>query len=131
MTTETQPTVRSKSPVVLLARIVDHQGKSMTPNQVAAIEYTVSRQDEFEPHQWIPVVGHNEAVLTASSVLFAELQKSSAWTQDDFGYNFCHELDESDFEAFAVRAAHYQIQYQLTPVGGPRLVFRYLLRTMP
>ena len=49
---------------------------------------------------------------------------------DSEGYNFRHELDVSQNEAFPKAGTVYQVRYELTPVLGQKIVFRFQLKSI-
>jgi len=58
------------------------------------------------------------------------LQTGGLWTIDQVGYNFRHEIDVSQDEAFPKAGAHYQVRYELTPPTGQKSIVRFQLRVI-
>lgn len=113
---------------VFMARIVDASGQVINQASVATIEYTIYELSSDDPSGLSPVTGHAGVTLTVSDVVFDALQDDEAWTLDTEGYNFRHELDVSTNEAFESAGKAYQVRYELTPVSGQKIVFRFQLR---
>jgi hypothetical protein len=113
---------------VFMARIVNASGEIVNQASVAALEYTIYELTSDDPSGLIPVTGHEGVSLTVGTVVFDTLQNDGAWTVDTQGYNFRHELDVSANEAFESAGKVYQVRYELTPVLGQKIVFRFQLR---
>jgi hypothetical protein len=113
---------------VCMARIVNAAGQVLTRASVASLEYTVYELSADDPSGLVPVTGHNGVALTVSTVVFDSLQNDGGWTVDAVGYNFRHELNVATNEAFASAGKVYQVRYELTPVLGQKIVFRFQLR---
>ena len=74
--------------------------------------------------------GHDAASLAVGTTVFDALQNDSLWTVDSTGYNFRHEVDVSTNEAFPQAGVSYQVRYELTPMTGQKVVFRFHLRAI-
>ncbi|MEQ8211966.1 MAG: hypothetical protein RH917_19365 [Lacipirellulaceae bacterium] len=112
---------------VLLARIVDADDSPVTQISLASASYTIFQLDPRSPNERTVVPGHDNASLTISVVLFDTLQTGPPWNVDATGYNFRHEIDITTDQAFAEAGAVYQVRYELTPVDGQPIVFRFQL----
>lgn len=115
---------------LLLARIVDSAGANVQQAGIAAIEYSISELDPCLPDQLTPVAGHDGVELDVADVIFNTLQTGGLWTVDEVGYNFRHEIDVSESEAFPKAGAQYQVRYQLTPTAGQKTIVRFQLRVI-
>ena len=113
---------------VFMARLVTASGQVINQASVSALEYTIYELTMDDPSGLIPVTGHTGVSLTISEVIFDTLQDDDAWAVDSVGYNFRHELDVSANEAFTEAGKVYQVRYELTPVTGQKIVFRFQLR---
>lgn len=122
-----QGTVFRQGTAVLLARVVDVQAEPITRASVASARYTVFALEADRPESLIAVSGHEDAALDVEAILFDSLQTGGGWTADEVGYNFRHELDVSAAEAFLEAGRQYQVRYELLPVSGQKIVFRFLL----
>ncbi len=111
-----------------MARVENSSGQAINQASVASILYTVYELAKDDPTVLTPVTGHQNVALTVTDVVYDMLQLDSAWTVDTVGYNFRHELDVSQNEAFANAGAIYQMRYELTPVLGQKIIFRFQLR---
>lgn len=120
--------VFERGSAVLLARIVDADGAAIQINDVSSITYTISEVDRKTAAPVLAVAGHNQAALSPPAVLFDTLQTAPIWTVDTAGYNFRHEIDVSVDDAFPRAPAFYHVRYDLQPVNGQKVVFRFLLR---
>jgi hypothetical protein len=114
----------------LLARVVDIEGTPLVPADVSSLSYTVFQIDPCLPNELVPVDGHTNVALTPGDVLSSELELSELWSVDDIGHNFSHVIDVSTDEAFATAGVDYQVRYELVPVVGQKIVFRYRLRAL-
>jgi hypothetical protein len=123
-----QGTVFRNGSAVLLARVVDSHGDNLNQASLASASYTIFALEPNEPESLTPVEGHVGVALDVEDVIFDVLQTGNGWTVDEVGYNFRHELDISDDEAFTETGRVYQIRYELLPVTGQKLVFRYCLK---
>ena len=111
-----------------MARVENSSGQTIDQASVASILYTVYELTKDDPTVLTPVAGHQNVAINVANVVYDTLQLDSAWTVDTVGYNFRHELDVSQNEAFALAGATYQVRYELTPVLGQKIVFRFQLR---
>jgi len=127
---DTYGTVFKNGAAILLARIVGSDGSPITTSDVATLRYSVLELDECHPDQQVAIDGHNDASLTLGSVLHDTLQTDSLWTADSTGYNFRHEIDVASNEAFPKAGVSYQVRYQVTPVNGQKIIFRFHLRAI-
>jgi hypothetical protein len=115
---------------LLMARIVDSAGANVQQAGIASIEYSIFELDPCLPNQQTPISGHNEVELDVADVIFNALQTGGLWTVDDVGYNFRHEIDVTETEAFPKAGAQYQVRYQLTPTAGQKTIVRFQLRVI-
>jgi hypothetical protein len=115
---------------VLMARIVDSDGENIEQASVSAIEYSVYELDPCRPDNLTVVTGHDGVTLDVSDVVFDTLQTGGLWTVDETGYNFRHEIDVTGSEAFPKAGTHYQVRYEITPVGGQKTIVRFQLRVI-
>ena len=115
---------------VLMARIVDSDGEAIVQAGVSAIEYSIYELDPCRPDNLTVVAGHDGVELDASDVVFDTLQTGGLWTVDETGYNFRHEIDVTGTEAFPTAGVHYQVRYEITPVGGQKTIVRFQLRVI-
>lgn len=113
---------------LLMARIVNAAGQVMNRAAVSSLKYTVYELTPDDPDGLTAVTGHNNVTLTVADVVFDALQLDAAWTVDATGYNFRHELNVSSHEAFPTAGKVYQVRYELVPVLGQKIVFRFQLR---
>jgi hypothetical protein len=115
---------------VLMARIVDSAGANVQQSGLGAIEYSVFELDPCRPDNLSAVAGHDGLALTVASVIFNALQTGGLWTVDEVGYNFRHEIDVSQDEAFPKAGALYQVRYVLTPASGQKTIVRFQIRAI-
>ncbi len=111
-----------------MARVENSSGQAIMQGSVAAVQYSVYQLDKNDPNALSVVVGHDEVTLNVTDVVFDTLQTDLSWTVDTEGYNFRHELDVSLNEAFSIAGGVYQVRYELTPVLGQKIVFRFHVR---
>jgi hypothetical protein len=123
-----QGTVFRNGTAVLLARIVDGHADTVNQASLASGSYTIFALEQDHPQVLAVVDGHEEVALDIEAVIFDSLQTDNGWAADDVGYNFRHELDVSEDEAFSEVGRVYQVRYELVPVTGQKIVFRFLLR---
>ncbi len=123
-----QGTVFRHGTAVLMARVVDGQAEPINQASLASASYTIFALEMDQPESLIAVEGHEEVALDVEAIIFDSLQTGGGWTADEVGYNFRHELDVSEAEAFAEAGRRYQVRYELLPVTGQKIVFRFLLK---
>ena len=113
-----------------MSRVENASGLAINQASIASILYTVYELSKDDPTVLTPVTGHQNVALNISGVVYDTLQLDSAWTVDTVGYNFRHELDVSLNEAFPSAGKLYQVRYELTPVLGQKIVFRFQVRSI-
>ena len=113
---------------VFMARVVNALGQTLNQASVSGLKYTVYELTTDDPSGLTAVTGHSGVALTVGDVVYDSLQVDDSWTVDNEGYNFRHELDVSTDEAFADAGKVYQVRYELTPVTGQKIIFRFQLR---
>lgn len=112
----------------MLARVVDSQGDNVNQASITSASYTIFALEPNEPESLTPVEQHENVALDVEEVIFDVLQTNGGWTVDEVGFNFRHELDISADEAFTEAGRVYQVRYELVPVTGQKLVFRFRLK---
>lgn len=128
--TDIRGAVFKNGSAVLMARIVGPDGAAVTTADLTDLHYSILEVDHCEPDALVPVTGHDDVELTVGEVFYDTLQTDAAWTVDEEGYNFRHEINTTTHEAFPVAGADYQVRYEVTPVDGQKVVFRFLLRAI-
>jgi hypothetical protein len=121
-------TVFQNSSAVFLARIENVQGVPLTQASLQAAGYSIWALVPDEPNAPVAVAGQANVPLSVEEVIFNTLQNDAAWTVDEVGYNFRHELDVSEHEAFTEVWRTYQVRYELLPVTGQKIVLRFQVR---
>ena len=121
-------TVFRNATALFMARVENASGTAITQLSTASVRYSVYELDADNSNSLVAVSGHDNVVLTVSDVVFDSLQTGGAWTVDTTGYNFRHELDVSQNEAFLKAGQLYQVRYELTPVLGQKIIFRFKVR---
>lgn len=111
-----------------MARVEDSSGAHVTQSAISAIEYTVSVIPPDDGAIQHTVCGHENVAVNKVDVVYDVLQTDSNWQVDATGYNFRHEIDVSDYEAFTHVGQVYQVRYEVTPVSGQKIVFRFRVR---
>ncbi|MCG8448913.1 MAG: hypothetical protein MI725_04955 [Pirellulales bacterium] len=123
-----QGTVFRNATATFMARVENSTGQNIDQISISAVKYTVYELTMNDPQATTAVVGHENVSLSVGNVIYDTLQNDPTWTVDQVGYNFRHELDISQNEAFALAGAVYQVRYELTPVLGQKIVFRFQLK---
>lgn len=123
-----QAAVFRNATATLMARVENIFGQPINQASVATVSYTVYELDSSDPSVLVPITGHNQVALTKTNVLFDTLQLDAAWTVDTVGYNFRHEIDVSANEAFPKAGRAYQVRFEIVPVTGQKIVFRFHIR---
>ncbi len=121
-----QGTVFQQATATFMARVENSEATNLDQASVTAITYTVSVVGHDENPNTIP--GHEKVILDKANVIYDVLQNDATWTVDSIGYNFRHEIDVSQHEAFPKAGEIYQIRYEVTPVTGQKIVFRFRVR---
>jgi hypothetical protein len=112
----------------LMARIANGAGEPINQASLLEIRYTVYQRAVDDPDDLTPVAGHDAVELAIAEAVFDAPVDDAAWTIDETGYNFRHEIDASGPPPFARAGAIYQVRYELTPVAGQKIVVRFQLR---
>jgi hypothetical protein len=115
---------------VLMARIVDSDGENVQQSGISSIEYSIYELDPCRPDNLSVVAGHDGVSLTVDEVIFNSLQSGGLWTVDEDGYNFRHEIDVSQTEAFPKAGVQYQVRYEMLPTAGQKTIVRFQLRVI-
>jgi hypothetical protein len=115
---------------VLMARIVDSDGENVQQSGISSIEYSIYELDPCRPDNLSVVAGHDGVSLTVDDVIFNSLQSGGLWTVDEDGYNFRHEIDVSQTEAFPKAGVQYQVRYEMLPTAGQKTIVRFQLRVI-
>lgn len=121
-------TVFQDATATFLARVEDSAGTNLTQAAVASLLYTVSRVGGDGASEVETVLGHESIALDKTAVVFDTLQTDAQWTVDATGYNFRHEMDVSQYEAFPEAGETYQVRYEVVPTSGQKIVFRFRVR---
>ena len=121
--------VYERGSAVLLARVARVDWQPIQSSDLASITYSVSGFDRCT-NQYQPVAGHSAVSLAIGDVIYDTLQTGPPWDVDDTGYNFRHEIDVTSDEAFPVAGTIYQARYEMSPVSGQKIVFRYQLQAI-
>ncbi len=121
-------TVFKNGSAVLMARIVGLDGTPVGTSDLVDVHYSVLEVDPSDHNSLTPVTGHDDVELTVGDVFDDTLQTGEPWTVDATGYNFLHQIDVTTNEAFPTAGQSYQVRYEVTPVSGQKVVFRFLVR---
>ena len=123
-------TAFKKGSAVLMARIVDSDGENVQQAGISSIEYSIYELDLCRPDNLSIVAGHDGVSLSVDDVIFDVLQTGGLWTVDEEGFNFRHEIDVSESEAFPQAGVQYQVRYELLPTAGQKTIVRFQLRVI-
>lgn len=99
--------VREASSFSVMYRI-QADGANVTQSDVSSIQYAVINDGTKE-------VITSLASLTVSSVVFDTLQTDDRWTEDNTGYNFRHDVDQS---VLTNPDISYRFEYKVTLSSG-------------
>lgn len=120
-------TVFQNGSAVLMARIVGVDNQAVTIADLDEVRYSVLEVDHCDPNSMSVVTGHDDIELPVADVFFDTLQTDGAWQVDATGYNFLHQIDITQNQAFPKAHTDYQVRFVVTPVVGQRIIFRFLL----
>ena len=123
-----QGTVFQDATATFMARVESSAGVSLDQAAVASIQYAISEISLEGSRAQPAIIGHENVLLDKTTVIFDALQNDSTWTADAIGYNFRHEIDVSQYEAFSQAGEVYQVRYEIVPVVGQKIVFRFCVR---
>jgi len=123
-----QGTVFQNATATFMARLESSAGVNLDRAAVATIQYTISEISLVDPGEQLAIIGHENVLLDKTAVIYDALQNDATWTVDAIGYNFRHEIDVSQYEAFLVVGAVYQVRYEIVPVVGQKIIFRFCVR---
>lgn len=105
----------SRGLAVLMARIVDLDGAAVRRADVESI--------------WFSAPGTAAVAINVDDVLFDALQNGGAWTLDDVGYNFRHEIGD-EVPQIAARPRCFGLEYELTLSHGETTRLRFQVRAV-
>lgn len=125
---DVQGTVFQNATATFMARVETSAGANLVQANVDSIKYTVSVVAKGDLSAKNTILGHENVALDNTDVVYDVLQNDATWTVDAVGYNFRHEIDVSQFEAFPVAGETYQVRYEVTPTSGQNIVFRFCVR---
>lgn len=128
MATDIRGTVFKNGPAVLMGRVVGPDGDAVAQSDIASARYSVLEIDHIDHDTLSPVAGHDNVELDVEEVFYDSLQTGGPWSVDATGYNFRHDLDVATDEAFTSAGVDYQVRYEVTPVAGQKIVFRFLVK---
>ncbi len=123
-----QGTVFKDATATFMARVESSAGVNLDQAAVATIQYTIREISLVDPGVQRAIIGHENVLLDKTAVIYDVLQNDSTWTVDATGYNFRHEIDVSQHEAFSQAGEVYQVRYEIVPVVGQKIVFRFCVR---
>ncbi|MEN1679479.1 MAG: hypothetical protein AAGJ46_07780 [Planctomycetota bacterium] len=129
-TLDTHGAVFKQGPAILLARVVGADGAAITQSDISSVTYSILEVDERLPDTHTPVSGHDGVTVPVASCVFDSLQTDNTWSADAEGYNFRHVVNVAVADAFPRAGACYQVRYEITPVVGQKIVFRFHLRSL-
>ncbi|HEX3598900.1 MAG TPA: hypothetical protein VHU84_02085 [Lacipirellulaceae bacterium] len=111
---------------VLMARLVDPQGKCMNPAAIQSIEYSLFEVAKGRRKR--PVRGHVARRLNINEVVLAGLQNDDAWDVDCSGYNFRHEISVARSEVPAGGDVCYELLYLIRNTTGEESIVQFRVR---
>lgn len=130
MVSEAYGVVYAGGSLVMMARIESIDGVAITPEEIYAASYSIEARDKCGSEPDTPVSGHAQQALDPPSVLYDTLQTGPAWGLDATGYNFRHTIDTTVDTAFQAAGTLYAVRYELTPVNGQPIIFRYQIEAI-
>jgi hypothetical protein len=122
-TTVVLPAREIDSPVVLFARILDATGRPVRATDVVGIECTIREVNSYMPGAGIDA--------NPFEIILPSLVRDQAWTVDDIGYNFRHDLTHFvDFANLAVPefSGRVEVRYDFTLVDCTRATVSFYLK---
>ena len=108
-----------------LARVVGADAANITQSDIDTVTYSIYMLNDQNADTRADVTGHTAVELVVADTIFDTLQTDDIWTVDDTGYNFKHEIDISENEAFAIAGREYLIEFSLTPTTGQLILVRF------
>lgn len=127
---ETRGVVLNGATVLLMGRLVRSDGELLLASEASALTYGVVARDPCCPGENEAVSGHESVALLPTDVLYEALQTDAAWDVDATGYNFRHEIDITTNDAFPDAGRSYVVRYELIPITGQPIVFRFLIEAI-
>ncbi len=115
---------------ILLARLVHADENLIDASEIDSVSYTIDELDPCQEENWNPVAGHQSVPLSAGAVLYGTLQTGVPWTVDTTGYNFRHDLNVANDDAFPKAGRRYRIRYEMQPTVGQVIIFRFQIRAI-
>jgi hypothetical protein len=115
---------------ILMARFAANSGGIFRRQCVEAINYSLYELGKCHEGGRRISAGLACSKLNADDVFFESLQMCNLWTADRLGYNFRHEIDMKRLGSTTAKDKSYLVQYEITPVFGPRTNVGFQLRVI-
>ncbi|QDT70476.1 hypothetical protein MalM25_34240 [Planctomycetes bacterium MalM25] len=125
MISEAHGVVIAGGSLVMMARLESLDGVAIVPADIYSASYTIVARETCGVEPEIQVPGHTQETIEPASVLYGTMQTGPAWDLDATGYNFRHTIDTTVEVAFQTAGNHYAVRYELTPVNGQPIIFRF------
>jgi hypothetical protein len=123
--------IASSRPGVLMARLVNPQGRLLHPRLVRSIQYSLYELREGTTRKRL-VAGHIGRQLRVEKVVASSLRIGDGWDMDAVGYNFRHRFVIRDADNRSSPASsNYELRYVLTQTTGERSVVCFRVRMVP
>ena len=117
-----QVDVLRNSTVPLNARVILATGQDAHIADISAITYSIYEVDAVDRNNWTVLPAFTDIELNPADVMRNSLATDNLATN----FNFRHEPDVLENEAFTNVGAHYTVEYRLTPtVAGQEIVVRF------
>jgi hypothetical protein len=115
--------------VVLMARIVDREGRCIGRSDAAAIRYSVYEMNPLSAEEPTVVPGRVVVPLTVNDVLFDELQRGGGWSVDGDGHNFRHVFELPAPQRGTRRSRRrFEVRYDLVSGSGEATTICFEIR---
>jgi len=122
--------VKAGKTLDLMARVTDADGEAIEVADVSEASYSIYSLDESDWSEDESVTGHVEVALTPADVVYDEYQTSTAWTEDDTGYNFRLQPDNGTNQPFPDEETTYLVQVALQHSTLGEIVLEWYVSTL-
>lgn len=122
--------VRQSYSVVLMARLVDRDGRLVLPNAIGSIDcsiYQVGGTDSREVRRTALLLSQP---LCVPEVMVDTLKRGPDWNADESGFNFRHRFVIPRGVAQLTDGSRFEVRYVITQLSGERTAIRFCIKAI-
>lgn len=120
-------TIYANSSPIILARVLNSSGNYLKQSDVSSIKLNIIQireKDRIELPEW------KNVSLSASAVVFDELQIDNLWVEDNIGYNFKYVFEYGSNFPFSESDRLYLVTFQIVLTDNSSIVLGRRIRTI-